>query len=294
MSQPRIERLMNLVAYLSDTLTPKTSREIIETIPGYPDNFDSARRAFERDKEELRSMNFDIAVEHNPNGDTGYRINKESTYYDVDLSAAQRNIVQYALELYGPQEQVSTSALTKLGGMNPENEVHEVTPLALPQLIDEMYVACSDKKPVDISFRGTVRRVLPRRLIARGGYWYFETFDASKDEMRTFRADRITQIVEASDDNTISLPCAEDSLEVSDIEIIIRVHPQLKEQLCNIWGGTYEEETDTIRLRVPRQEIFTTRIHEYSGFVTIVSPQEVVDQVRSSFASVRESLVGVR
>src|SRR5688572_29113300 len=53
----RIERLINLIAALLETSRPMTAEEVRRDIAGYDQaNFDSFRRAFERDKESLRAM----------------------------------------------------------------------------------------------------------------------------------------------------------------------------------------------------------------------------------------------
>ncbi|HEX9969117.1 MAG TPA: hypothetical protein VGB03_03185, partial [Acidimicrobiales bacterium] len=59
----RLERLINLVAALIDAEQPLSRHELTVLVPGYDDNEQAARRAFERDKDALRSMGIPIAVE---------------------------------------------------------------------------------------------------------------------------------------------------------------------------------------------------------------------------------------
>jgi predicted DNA-binding transcriptional regulator YafY len=293
MADKKIERLMNLIAYLSDAKTPKTLREIIETVPGYADSVDAARRAFERDKEELRSMNFDIVLQENPNGDAAYFINKESTYYDVDLSAMQRNIMQYALEIYSPSSALAASALSKLGGMNPENEIQDVTSLPMPELIDDLYEACAQGDAVDITFRDTIRTVLPQKLIARQGYWYLETLDLGINEKRTFRADRISAITKSTrqQGSESSLHLADDDTDEHQ-QIVVRVHPHLRKQFCQTWNGEYNDATDEVSFQLMRNEIFLSQLFEYSGFVSVLSPSSLQTEIDNRFASAVAQLRG--
>ena len=80
----KIERLINLIAILSDTLRPLTQNEIVNTVPGYNTSSKAtSRRTFERDKEELRKLGFDISQTPTPTGDYGYRINKNNTFYSL-------------------------------------------------------------------------------------------------------------------------------------------------------------------------------------------------------------------
>ena len=60
----KVERLINLVAILSDTMRPLTQHEIVNTVPGYNLNTKAtSRRTFERDKDELRNLGFDISTD---------------------------------------------------------------------------------------------------------------------------------------------------------------------------------------------------------------------------------------
>lgn len=273
---------MNLVAYLSDARRALTVQEIISTVPGYPENQSSARRAFERDKEELRAMSFDVALEDTPNSETGYRIHKESTYFDVNLTPPQRSIVEYALALYGPEKQLAVSAVTKLGGMNPENEVREVTSLALPTFVDQLFAACSTHNAIVIVFRDDKRTIIPQRLIARSGYWYLQADDLDKNESRTFRVDRISNIL-SSDRVAEDLPDGIKNMSDDDsLTIRAHVHPHLVSQFCDTWSATVDEQ-GLVNFSIPRKELFLARLYEYSGFVAVVEPKELVDEINKAF-----------
>ena len=56
MSAQKLERLLNLTALLLDASSPIPAEDIHRQIPGYPEERTAFRRAFERDKEELRSL----------------------------------------------------------------------------------------------------------------------------------------------------------------------------------------------------------------------------------------------
>ncbi len=287
MANNRIERLMNLVAFLSDTKRAITLREIIATIPGYPESLKSARRAFERDKEDLRAMNFDIQVLDTPDGESGYRILKETTYFNVKLTSAQRSIVEYALSLYGPQESIANAAVTKLGGMNPENIVGEVTSLAMPDMVDELYAAATAKRNVVITFKNSQRHISPQRIIARAGYWYVQAHDLDLNESRTFRIDRISDVENSRGEyHALDAEIVDEDIDAS-IHISVRVHPALIEQFCATWSGTYDEENDLVRFSISRTELFLSRLYEYSGFVAVIEPVELVEEIESQFDRAR-------
>ncbi|MGH2755993.1 MAG: helix-turn-helix transcriptional regulator, partial [Actinomycetota bacterium] len=88
----RIERLINLIAALLDTERPMTAQEIRDRIAGYDQaNFEAFRRAFERDKEALRTMGIPVEMRHTgldglAEQPDGYIIPKERYYLpQIDL-----------------------------------------------------------------------------------------------------------------------------------------------------------------------------------------------------------------
>src|SRR5688500_19700708 len=75
----KLERLLNLTALLLDARRPLPASEIQRQLE-YPEDKASFRRAFERDKDELRSMGIPIRVEKVPGTlpeVDGYRIPRE-------------------------------------------------------------------------------------------------------------------------------------------------------------------------------------------------------------------------
>ena len=83
MSQ-KLERLLNLIAALLETPRALSAEEIRARVPGYPDEAGPTfRRAFERDKDDLREMGVPLRVETVPGTDppqTGYRIPRDEYY----------------------------------------------------------------------------------------------------------------------------------------------------------------------------------------------------------------------
>ena len=62
----KLERLMNLVAVLLDTMRPLSAEELRDQVPGYPESGTTFHRAFERDKEDLRELGVPLVVEPIP------------------------------------------------------------------------------------------------------------------------------------------------------------------------------------------------------------------------------------
>ena len=117
----KLERLLNLISALLETSRPLTAEELRERVPGYPEAKASFRRAFERDKEDLREMGVPLVYEPIPGVDPptdGYRIDRSRYYlrdpgFEPDELAALHLAVS-AVRLDGVE---SEAGLWKLGGV---------------------------------------------------------------------------------------------------------------------------------------------------------------------------------
>src|SRR3712207_319748 len=114
----RIERLINLIAALLETSQPMTADEIRREIAGYDsESLDAFRRAFERDKADLRAMG--IPIEMRPvdslSDVEGYVIPK-SLYYlpQLDLEPDELAALRLAAESILGGGDVAESGLMKL------------------------------------------------------------------------------------------------------------------------------------------------------------------------------------
>jgi proteasome accessory factor B len=200
----KAERLLNLVAMLLETPRPVTAQKIQETIPGYGQaNWDTFKRMFERDKDELREMG--IPVELVPTDawevEEGYRIPKERYYLpEIDLAEDEMAALVLAAGLVRMEDpQAARTALLKLSGeAEPE-------PPRLPWLtadfaltapgLAKAFAAVTDRKRVGFRYRGRQRErsraVDPYGLVHRKGAWYLVGRDDSSGEQRSFRLDRV-------------------------------------------------------------------------------------------------------
>jgi proteasome accessory factor B len=186
----RVERLTNLVALLLTTSRPLTLQEIADRVPGYPEGHQSCRRQFERDKEMLRREGVPIGVDV-LDGEHVYRIRPDEYYLaELDLTDEERvalNVAVAAVQLEGDH---GREALLKLGGL----ERSEVAPLAtLPALpaLPDLFDAHARQAPATFTYQGAERTVDPYALVAQRGHWYVMGRDHLRDDVRTFRVDRI-------------------------------------------------------------------------------------------------------
>jgi proteasome accessory factor B len=190
----RLERLTNLVATLLDTRRPLTLEEIVELVPGYPDDKLSYRRQFERDKDTLRGIGIPVRLESldGLGPEQGYRIPPDEYYLpSLDLTPDEQaalHVAVTAVRLQGGP--APAEALWKLGGREgaAANALAALpTVPALPALFD----AYRTRATVTFTYRGDARHVDPWGILFRRGHWYVVGHDHDRGERRSFRVDRI-------------------------------------------------------------------------------------------------------
>lgn len=204
----RLERLTNLVAVLLETRRPLTLEEIVERVPGYPPERESYRRQFERDKSTLREIGVPISLEalYAFDQETGYRIHKED--YELpplELTDDERvalHLAVTAVRLEGtdsPAGGAGRDALLKLGGLEGVAAPTLDSIAALPDVpaLPALFDAYRRRARVTFTYRGGPRRLDPYGILFRNGHWYVVGFDADRDAIRAFRADRIESGIEA-------------------------------------------------------------------------------------------------
>jgi proteasome accessory factor B len=184
-----VERLANLVAMLLDVAEPVPLHRVISEVPGYPPNPESARVQFNRDKTMLASEGIEVETIGAGAG-AAYRIDPAS-YYLPDLGldddeALALNLAAGAVRLDGdnPDE-----ALWKVGAAGVAGPAMVALP-AEPEL-PVLYEAVRRRRRTTFTYGGTERDLEPYGLLFRDGYWYLSGHDHLRDDLRTFRLDRI-------------------------------------------------------------------------------------------------------
>jgi proteasome accessory factor B len=205
----RLERLTNLVATLLDTRRPLTLEEIVEIVPGYPDDKLSYRRQFERDKETLRGIGIPVRLESldDLGPEQGYRIPPEEYYLpSLDLTPDEQaalHVAVTAVRLEGGP--APTEALWKLGGREGE-AAHALAALPTVPALPALFDAYRTRSTVTFTYRGDTRLVDPWGILFRRGHWYVVGHDHDRGERRSFRVDRIGGGVEAGSPGAFEPP----------------------------------------------------------------------------------------
>jgi len=196
----KLERLLNLTAALLNTSRPLGIDDIWERVPGYPENRASFRRAFERDKDDLRDMGIPIRLEPLPHTQPpaeGYRIPPEEYYLDdPGFEADELAALHLAASMFRLDGAVSDRAMWKLGVTPDESGApDEFATLPTDPNLAPLFEAVNRHRTVGFSYRGEDRTMDPLRLDFRRGRWYVTGFDHDRDAERNFRLDRISGTV---------------------------------------------------------------------------------------------------
>ncbi len=207
MSAAKLERLLNLTALLLDATRPVTAEQIQEQLEVYPRELASFRRAFERDKEELRAMGIPLRVEKVPGtlpAVDGYRIPPEEyALRDPGLEMDELAALHLAASAVQVEGLPATEGLLKLGGLVADPAGSDlgvrVAPLPADPNLAVLFGAVAAREPVLLTYHGERRTIDPYRLEFQRGRWYLTGYDHLREDERNFRLDRVEGAVETTD-----------------------------------------------------------------------------------------------
>lgn len=207
MSATKLERLLNLTALLLDATRPVTADQIHQQLEVYPRELASFRRAFERDKEELRAMGIPLRVEKVPGtlpAVDGYRIPPEEyALRDPGLEMDELAALHLAASAVQVEGLPATEGLLKLGGLVADPGGTDlgvrVAPLPADPNLAVLFGAVASRTPVVLTYHGARRTIDAYRLEFQRGRWYLTGYDHLRDDERNFRLDRIEGAVEMTD-----------------------------------------------------------------------------------------------
>ena len=188
-----LERITNLVALLMEARSPLTHDQIIHELDGqYPAGDAAQRGAFERDKALLREIGVPLESEvlgGNDAGRTAYRIDR-GRYELADLQLAPDEKAALQLAVAAARLADAQFGLLKLGGDRSSAPVVVANIPDLPAL-PAIREASAARAEVGFGYHGSPRRLHPFALLLRERYWYVIGIDLDRDEVRTYRVDRM-------------------------------------------------------------------------------------------------------
>jgi proteasome accessory factor B len=206
------ERMLNLVALLSESSAPLTLEDIANKMRGqYPDNQEARRTSFERDKKSLRKLGIPITMRTLAGADAGktaYSIDRAG-YSLIDFGLTNDELT--ALQQAAAMVQIGTSwgkqAVQWLGGEITGSEAPTAVNISVSShTLPVLWKAVSQCQPVTFRYRDKMRLVHPFGLLARNGFWYLVGLDTSRDAQVSFRVDRIEGDVVAGEESSFLRP----------------------------------------------------------------------------------------
>ncbi|MGI8666225.1 MAG: helix-turn-helix transcriptional regulator [Jatrophihabitans sp.] len=237
MAARRQQRLVSLVLCLLSTRQFITADRIRDTVEGYQvsdeaSNPDEAfKRSFERDNAELRELGVPLETGRNSAFDTedGYRIaRKDFELPPIAFTADEAAAIGLAARLWSSASLASEArtALMKLRAAGVEidepAEAGSLPPLAGNEpALPELMAAVSGRRVVQFAHRkpradaAEKRSVEPWGVLSWRGRWYVVGHDRGRDQVRSFRLDRIVgEVRTTADQARTSRPAELNMLEL--------------------------------------------------------------------------------
>lgn len=206
------ERMLNLVALLSESTLPLTLEAISNSMRGqYPEKDEARRTAFERDKKSLRKLGIPITTQTlagNDAGKTAYSIDRAGyALIDFALTPEELSALQQAAALVQIGTTWGKQAVQWLGGEIVDTELSGAVKVdAQSHVLPALWSAVASFTTVKFSYHGRQRVVHPYGLVARNGFWYLIAFDTERAMQVTYRVDRIEGDLTMGDSQSFERP----------------------------------------------------------------------------------------
>ncbi len=300
MSTAKLERLLNLTALLLAAPRPLTADDIRSQLDQYPAELAAFRRAFERDKDELRSMGIPLRVEkvrdRMPEVD-GYRIPPEEyALRDPGLTTDELAALHLAASAVQVEGMPATEGLLKLGGLVGEGTGQElgvhVAPLPADPNLAVLFGAVSSRTPVELQYHDARRTIDPYRLEFQRGRWYLSGYDHLRSEERSYRLDRIEGPVRLSELPPFEAPAtgvpgqARGAWELGAEEAVrarVRIEgPQARWAVQHVGPDRVVAADDgsvVVELPVTNRGAFRSFVLSFLDHAEVLEPQELRDDL---------------
>jgi len=295
------ERMLNLVALLSESSRPLTLEDISNKMRGqYPEKPEARRTAFERDKKSLRKLGVPITMQTLAGSDAGktaYSIDRsEYKLIDFNLTSAELSALQQAAALVQIGTSWGKQAVQWLGGEvldAPSSTAARVD--ASAKSLPDLWSAVATRSELQFMYRGRERTVHPYGLIARNGFWYLIALDTEKSVQVTYRVDRIegdvrvggAGVFERPDGFSLSTAYARDpkdfmgaGSEVAVVRLDHRVAPAVIRELGeDAVVATRTDGSVDVEVACGNRVAFKSWLYAMVDRAVVVSPEHVRNEV---------------
>lgn len=233
----KVERLLNLVICLLYAKQYVTAEYIRANVAGYQDkkkqSADAFNRMFERDKTELRDMGVPLMTGLAPGGTEGYRIDPDSyALPDISLERDEAAAVAMAAAVWDAPEvaALTQTAVLKLQAagidVRPEAVADVTTASASGSIGSEAVLAAllsaiNSGRAVTFGYRQgagsttSTRTLEPWGVVTHRGRWYVVGHDRDRDDTRTFRLSRLSDVTPIGRRDAVQVD------ETADIQSIV-------------------------------------------------------------------------
>lgn len=215
----KIERLVNLTAYLLNSEHPVTFEKLRQTVYSQQSGDENAlHRMFERDKKELREMGIEVQTVSAPlDQDTGYTIYGEDYYLPelkltpeekVGVTIVSRLFLRSGTPFGGPAQflllKLGFDSEKKISLEDAVPHIHWIGVSRDSELLNAVLEGLVRRKRLRFSYRSwnstedVDREVDTYGVFNRDGYWYLVGYCHLRNDIRSFKLDRITTSVEVN------------------------------------------------------------------------------------------------
>lgn len=297
MSDLKTERLLNLTIALLATKRFLTKSEILGSVYGYQGSPESMDRMFERDKDELRKLGITIEVGTQNQyfeDEMGYRIRPENYSFDVgELSAEELSFISLAAGMWKNQSlSLKTQKIyRKIVGSDPQ--LNFATSLIITDSsmghIDSILESIEQGSAISFLYSSksqSLRKVAPYELVLWRGSWYLLGLELAKNEIRTFKLNRIIgSVLTEVTENPYRKPENFNPASFFDfynesLKQKITLHARIGTcQELRAIGSVHphDSEWDLITLDSNHPEELLSKILSYGGQIKIISPEDLRD-----------------
>ena len=296
MSSTKTARLLLLINVLQSTNRPLTAEEIRRKVGGYAEEHESFQRAFERDKDALRTMGVPLDMSDVPGlaePRVGYRIlDRDLALADPDLDHSEREALNLAAAAVNAGEH-GRLALMKLGAGVSGSE--RAVDIPADTMLATVFGAVVERRLLRFTYNGVDRRVRPYRLQFSRGRWYLIGHDEGRGEIRNYRIGRVEGAITTSGDAAAFEPPEQPVAGVSLSPWTLHQDPQAVE--ADVWfdpavavavradlrnEGTIvadDENGLVVRLPVTYHEGFRSWVLSYLDRAEVLGPPELRAQM---------------
>ena len=283
----KLERLLNLTAALLHADRPLTADDLRDRVGGYPDAKASFRRAFERDKDDLRSMGMPLRVESVPGSDPpidGYRLDRDE-YAGAELRFEPDELAALHLATNLVRLDGDDTALVRLGAAGGSPAEDQVGHVPFSTALATLIGAAAERRAVTFTYNGAERTVEPWRLSFSRGHWYLDGWDRMRASDRLYRVDRLESDVTPAGAalepvGSVSDPLDLRGWELGDgpaVEATVRIDPDQAAYARHILGDVEiaDDGSVTATLQVRNVDAFRSFALSFLEHAEVIGPAEL-------------------